>query len=29
LLATSAAGKTLPNVNELLGGRSHALVHDF
>ena len=26
---TSAAGKTLPNVNELLGGRLYALVHGF
>ena len=29
LLATSAVGKTLPNVKELPGGRSHALVHGF
>ncbi len=29
LLATSAAGKTLPNVKELTGGRSHALMHGF
>ena len=29
LLATSAAGKTMPNVKELTGGRSHALVYGF
>ena len=29
LLATSAEGKTLPNVKEITGGRLHALVHSF